>query len=531
MEDNKFYTNIDVRGNIVNLRYVENGEHLFKTITVKPELYIKTNDASKADAVSMHNEPLEKVTFEDKREMNSFLESYKDIDGFSVYGSDNIMNQFVSKMYPGTLKHNASLIKGAIFDIETFSGDIEVQEDGTIKVIEGPFPDPETADYPISMLTCHCSTTDTYYTWGLETFKGVKIGTYVHDPLDPRVGHLNIVYRGFDDERDMLNNMCDWWAEYAPNYYSGWNVEGFDNPYLTNRVARVCGDGAKNKLSPWGYVKKNTIKNAWGQESTVYDYTGCQMLDYKQLFEKHAYANPDDMKLGTVAEYVLGETKIDHSDEGSINSLYIVNYQKSVVYNIIDVNLIVRMNAKKRFFELTFTLAYICKSNYGDTLGTVKPWSALTYSMLYDKGQRPKLKAAYQGDTSFGGGFVRAVKPGRRRWVVSGDLNSLYPHLIQQFNLGAETIVEPEDLPAELRNLPSFTLDDLVNKKVDLSALKKYDLCMTANRQFFKRGKKSIFNEKTRQIYDDRKVIKKEMLGFEQQLVLARAEAKKRGLI
>jgi DNA polymerase elongation subunit (family B) len=183
------------------------------------------------------------------------------------------------------------------------------------------------------------------------------------------------------------------------------------------------------------------------------------------------------------------------------------------------VNLIVQMNNKKRFFELTFTLAYLCKSNYQDTLGTVRPWSALTYSMLYDKGQRPRIKSVYQGDVSFGGGFVRDIKGGRYRWVVSCDLNSLYPHLIQQYNLGAETIIEPEDLAVEIRNLPSFTLDDLVNKRVDLSVLKKYNVCMTANRAFFKRGRKSIFNEKTRQIYDDRKKVKKEMLRFEQEEV------------
>lgn len=42
---------------------------------------------------------------------------------------------------------------------------------------------------------------------------------------------------------------------------------------------------------------------------------------------------------------------------------------------------------------------------------------------------------------------------------------------------------------------------------------------MTANRAFFRRGKRSIFNEKTRLVYDDRKKVKKEMLKLEQELV------------
>lgn len=526
---NQFYTNIDTRGNKVFLRYVEEGEHKAEVIEFAPELYIKTNDPSKADAISMHDEPLQAVQFDDHREMQKFVQQYKDVDGFSVYGTESILNQFVSRVYPGTVSYDPRLIKGAIVDIETFSGDIEFQEDGSVKVIDGPFPDPETAEFPVNLITLHFNQDDTFYVWGLETFKGHKLGTYVHNP-ESRVGKLKVVYFGFDDEHEMLCHYVDFWNKTAFNYWSGWNVETFDNPYLTHRIEKICGESYKKKLSPWNMVQKNTIQGSWGKESTVFDYIGIQMLDYLQLFDKHAFMNPDNMKLDTVAQAVLGEGKVDYKDEGNLNTLYVRNYQKAVEYNIVDVNLIVLMNNKKRFFELTFTLAYLCKSNYQDTLGTVKPWSALTYSMLYDKGVRPKIKSVYEGDTQFGGGFVRDIKGGRFRWTVSCDLNSLYPHLIQQYNLGSETIIEPEDLPAEVRAIPNFSLDDLVNKRVDLSALKKYNICMTANRAFFKRGKKSIFNEKTRQIYADRKAVKKEMLKLEQELVDLEALIEKEGM-
>lgn len=516
---NNFYTNVDTRGNKVFLRYVENGEHKSQVIEFQPELYIKTNNRNNMDAMSMHDEMLEKVTFSDNREMQKFINDYKDVDGFAVYGTESIMNQFISKNYPGNLEYDPTKIKGQIVDIEVFSGDIEVGPNGELIAIEGPFPKPETADFPINLITSYDTVNDTFFVWGLEKFKGHHIGTYKHNPDHPRVGKLKVVYQGFDDEHTLLSNFVAWWNQASPNFWSGWHIEGFDNPYLTNRIEKVCGESAKKKLSPWNMVNKNSITSGWGEEMTVYDYFGCQMLDYQQLFDKHAFMNPDNMKLETVAQLILGEGKIDYKDEGSLNTLYVRNFQKACEYNIVDVDLIKQMNKKKRFFELTFTLAYLCKSNFQDTLGTVRPWSALTYSMLYDKGQRPKIKSVYEGDVSFGGGFVREIKGGRYRWVLSFDLNSLYPHLIQQYNLGAETIIEPEDLPAELRNLPFFTLDDLVNKRVDLSALKKYNVCMTANRAFFKRGKKSIFNEKTRQIYDDRKTVKKQMLKYEQEEV------------
>jgi hypothetical protein len=527
----QFYTNVDVRGSKVFLRYIEDGVAKSEIVDFSPELYIKTNDISKQDAVSMHDEPLEAVTFTDNKEMNKFIESYKDIDGFSVYGTESIMNQFMSKAYPNNIEYDGSLIKGAIVDIEVFSGDVVMGEDGVLQAIDGPYPSPDTVEYPINLITCQSTITGIYHVWGLEEFKGYRIGGYIHNSEDRRVGHLKVEYKGFNDEHSLLQDFVTFWNKEAFNFWSGYYIEGFDNPYLTNRIEKVCGEAAKKKLSPWNIINKNSVNNGWGEDMTVYGFVGCEMLDYKQLFEKHAYMNPDNLKLDTVARAILGEGKIEYKDEKNLNSLYVLNYQKCVEYNIIDVDLIVQMNNKKRFFELTFILAYLCKSNYQDTLGTVRPWSALTYSMLYNKGQRPKIKSVYQGDTQFGGGFVREIKGGRFRWVVSMDLNSLYPHIIQQSNMGPETIIEPEDLPAEIRNLPNFTLDDLVNKKVDLSVLKKYDICMTANRAFFKRGKRSIFNEKTREIYDTRKKVKKEMLNLEQELVWAKEEARKRGLI
>ena len=507
-----WYQNIDVRGSKVMLRYVEDNIQKSQIVDYQPDLYIKTNDAAKADAMSMHNEPLERVCFDDSKQMRSFLETYKDIDGFSVYGSDNVMNQFVAKNFPGEIKFDPAQIRCAIVDIETFSGDID--EDGN--PIDGPFPDPQVAEFPISMVTLYNTYDKTFYVWGLEYFKNRFIGTYVHDETHSRVGGLKVVYKGFKTEFDMLNDYVDSWKASQYNCWSGWYIEGFDNPYITNRIEKVCGESAKKKLSFWNIVNANKTHDNFGAETVEYEYLGCQMLDYKSLFEKHGYMNPDNLKLQTVALAILGEGKIDYADEGNLNTLYIRNYQKCIEYNITDVNLIVMMNNKKQFLELTYILTYMAKCNYRDTLGTVKPWSACAYSMLYDKGVRPKIKSVYQGDTNFGGGFVRVIKPGRYRWVVSTDLNSLYPHIIQGWNLGAETIIEPEDLPQEVRNIANFTLDDLVNKRVDLSILKKYDLCMTANRQFFRRDQRSIFNVKTREIYDARKLVKREMLILEQ---------------
>jgi hypothetical protein len=318
-----FYTNLYTKGSKVYLRSIEDGQRKSEIIDFIPELYIKTNDAAKATSMSMRDEPLEKLQFTDSKEMKAFIESYKDIDGFSVYGSENIVNQFVSRNYPGNLTYDANQIRCAIVDIETFSGDIKVNEDGTFSVIDGPFPDPETSEFPINLITNYSTYDQTYYVWGLETFKGNKIGTYVHDENEPRVGKLKVVYKGFDDEYSLLNDFVNHWQQNAFDCWSGWYIEGFDNPYLTNRIISVCGDATKKKLSPWNNVIKKVSNNTWGKEVTVYDYVGCQMLDYKALFDKHAFMNPDNMKLATVAELVLGESKVDMTDSGGLNMAYL----------------------------------------------------------------------------------------------------------------------------------------------------------------------------------------------------------------
>lgn len=520
----KFYTDVTERGGKIYLRSIDDGIRSKQVIEMQPELYIKTNDASRKDAMSMHDEPLEKVIFSDKKEMRGFIENYKDVDGFSIYGMDRLEYQFITRNFPGKLNFNANHIRGAIVDIEVFSGDI----DANGNCIDGPFPKPETAEYPINLITIYTTHDKTYHVFGLESFKGHRLGTYIHDSDHPRIGKLNIDYRGFESESALLNNFCDFWAESDIDYWSGWYIEGFDNPYLTNRIQKVCGESAKKKLSPWRIIIQGAIKNSWGGEDVVYDYMGCAMLDYKALFMKHGFMNPDDYKLQTVGEMILGEGKVDYKDEGNLNTLYVRNYQKAVEYNCVDVKLVVDIDNKMQLLGLTFTLAYLTKSNYNDTLATVKPWSALAYSMLYEKGVQPRLKSLYPGNTQFAGGFVRVITPGRRRWVLSFDLNSLYPHLIQQYNLGAETIIEPEDLPDEVRNMVYFSMDDLVNKRVDLSILKKYNICMTANRQFFRRDRMSIFNEKTREIYTNRSIVKKNMLKMKQKKVDLEAQFKDR---
>lgn len=516
----RFYTNVEKRGSKIYLKYADTETQRRGKMEVEfqPQLYVAgtANPTSK----NMQDEPLEAIKFDNMKGMSEFIERYKGIDGYKIYGQKDPIYQFITKYFPGKFAWDPNLISGGTVDIEVFSGDIKIEDDGSVTAIPGPFPEPTEAAYPISMLTIRHRLTGQYHVWGLEWFKGHHVGTYKHNPEHERVGRLPVVYKGFETEQAMLNDMLHWWHEQDFDLTTGWYYEEFDVPYMVNRCRAVCGPTMAGKLSPWGVIKDRTIKSLRGDVPT-YEFMGSSILDMLNLFKKHGYMEPPNWKLGTIAEIILGETKISYEEEGTINNLYILNYQKSVEYNIIDVDLVHRLDDKMQFLLLTFVLAYMTKSNYPDTLATVKPWSALAYSKLNEKGIQPELRALSHTSKEIVGGFVKEVRPGKYRWAVSGDLNSLYPHLMQQYNLGIETLVEPWDLPAEVQNsIPvNFSIDDLVEKKIDLSVLKKYNLCMTANRQFFRRDRMAIFNELTREIYTGRALVKKDMKKDEQKLV------------
>lgn len=418
----KFFLNIASRSGKILHRYIENGERKKEIIDFQPSLYIKASIKENVVTQSLKDELLEPVTFTDHKEMRDFIKDYKDIDGFSIYGSDNLVTQFTSIEYPGNIVADASKVRMATVDIETFSGSFD--RDGNY--VNGPFPKPENCElYPVVMVSLTDKSTGDIHTFALEEIYGRYLGTYVHNKEHDRIGKKNIIYKGFKTEREMLSAFLSAWEALDFDAWTGWSIESFDNPYLIGRIIHVLGKSAANRLSPWGSVNRDTIKNDYGGEEVVYDIVGIEMLDYKALFKKHGFMNPLDYKLHTVANLVLGKGKLDY-DAKDPNELYVKDFQKAVEYNIVDNDVVDDIDRKMGLLGLTCTLAYMTKSNYKDTLGTVKPWNNLLFCMLSDRKIFPEIKSIYQGDTKFAGGFVRAVdEPGRRRWVVSCDLNSL----------------------------------------------------------------------------------------------------------
>lgn len=548
----KVYTSIFKKGNKLMVRSIdqETGTRYKEQIDYQPFLYVETKRPEKQTARSLIDEPLERVDFPTINDFMDFQEKYKNINGFKMFGCKNPVYQYIAQAYPGQIKYDFNYIRGNIVDIEVNSGELVFDDTGKpIDMKPGPFPEPEHAKYPINAVTIYDTKTNVFFVLGLEVFQGHKMGTYVHDPKHEKIGACKVIYKGYDDEIKLLMDMMNLFAKMEPDFISGWNSQGFDEVYIINRVKNVLGDEWAKKISPWNYIRQKTHVGAFGKEQITYDIYGVASLDYKDLVDKHADVELANKKLNTAGEHFLGEGKLDHSEAKNLSRLYFLNYQKFITYNIQDVNLIVRMDAKLKFFNLVYILAYCCHCNPEDTLGTVAPWSSMLYEKAHNRGQEPELKSPYPGDTEYLGAFVQEPVPGMYRWGVSIDANALYPHTAMQYNMGPDTMLseqegykvrmmlvkeldQQEQTPYIRRLKECIRNKELINEfyweeTYVFKTLKELNLTMTPNIVFFKRDRVSIISETFDELYTSRKVVKKEMLQVEQQVVDLKEEHKK----
>lgn len=481
----KFYTNIRAYGN--NLLYIgyENGQRVQQKIEFQPEFYRESKNSNEPFS-SYDGVALAPATFPSMKDAKDFLESHKDV--MRIYGTDKFSVQYLAQKFHGDISYDFSKIKIYGLDIEVMS------DDG--------FPEVESARKPITAITIHDTNNDFYHVWGVKDY----------------TPHLpNIKYNQFSiaTEKEMLQDFISWLKVQPPDIMTGWNLRGFDLPYLIHRIIQLLGEGAANELSPWKVIRQTKVKTqkfASGIDEINYDIYGIAVLDYLDLYKKYKQSQQASYKLGNIAFSELEETKIEF--EGSLHNLYETNYQKYVEYNVHDTTLVHRLNKKLRFLELIIQVAYIGKvPMYTDALGTVSYWEFLIYHHLYENKMIPPLKRHNANGKSeqFQGAYVKDPIVGKHAWIASFDLTSLYPSIIRQLEIGPETLVR--DLPFELEEFrQKVSVTSLLNRELDTSILKRFGYSMGANGAFFKQGKKSFLSELVEKIFNQRKAWKKQSL-------------------
>ena len=173
----------------------------------------------------------------------------------------------------------------------------------------------------------------------------------------------------------------------------------------------------------------------------MFDLVGISSIDYMDAYKKFTYVNQERYSLNHTAYVELGEKKLDYSEYASLHELYKTNYQKFVDYNVHDVILVERLEEKMKLMEMIISLAYMAKCNFNDVFSPVKMWDCIIHNHLRNQNVVIPPKVHETKTEAYEGAFVKDPQIGRHKWVCSFDLNSLYPHLIMQYNISPETIV------------------------------------------------------------------------------------------
>jgi len=471
----RFYTNVQLIGNQFLVRGVENGKRFETRDEFFPTLFVKSKKESKYRTLGgEHVEPVNPGTVRDCRE---FYKKYDEVDGFAIYGNDRYIYQYISEKYPeDEIKFDISQIKLVTLDIEVAS------EEG--------FPDVESCSEEILAITIQDYTTKKIITWGVKPFNNKQ---------------PNVTYHHCPSEYELLNHFINYWMVDVPDVVTGWNIQLYDIPYICKRLNRVLGEKLMKRFSNWGLVTEGETY-IQGRKHTTFDVGGLTQLDYLDLYKKFTYKAQESYRLDYIAEVELGQKKLDHSEFDTFKDFYTQGWQKFIEYNIVDVELVDRLEDKMKLIELALTMAYDAKVNYADVFYQVRMWDNIIYNYLKKRSIVIPPKNKSQKNEKYAGAYVKEPIPGIYDWVVSFDLNSLYPHLIMQYNISPETLLDERH--------PSVTVDKILNEDLNFEMYKDYAVC--ANGAMFRKDVKGFLPELMEKMYGDRVIFKKKMLQAKQ---------------
>ena len=468
-----FYTNIQLAGDTILYRGYQDGDPVQFRTQFSPTLYVLSKNKNERFK-TLDGRPVSPIEFTSSREAREFIKTYDGVEGFEVHGYERFVYQYMRREFPGDVEYDINQMK-------IYALDIEVQ-------CENGFPDVEAAAEEMLSITIKDMVTKQYYCWAVREFEvpdGVKAFIY-------------------DTERDMLTNFMEWWVQNTPDILTGWNVNLYDVPYIARRLNRMLGEKWMKSLSPWNRANEREVY-VQGRKNYAYDLSGINILDYLDLYRKFTYSNQESYRLDHIAFVELGQRKLDHSEYENFKDFYTRDWQKFIEYNIQDVELIDRLEDKMKLLELAITMSYDAKANFEDVYSQVRMWDTLIYNYLTDRNIVVPPKKGAKKDEKYAGAYVKEPIPGKYDWVVSFDLNSLYPHLIMQYNISPETLWETRH--------SSASVERILREEIAFDG--KFAVC--ANGAQYRKDIHGFLPEIMQKIYDERTIYKKKMLAAKQE--------------
>ena len=469
-----FYTNVLQYGNSLLVRYVENGKRLTKRVKYQPTLFDLVNTRERTGYSTLDGRVVLPHKFDSIRDAKDWIADRDNQD--IVFGNTQYPYCWIADEYPGRVDWDLDQMLVITIDIEV--------------ECENGFPKPEDALEPMLSITVKNHQTKRIVVWGLHDFRNDRD---------------DVTYIKCESEVHLLKEFLAFWERNVPDIVTGWNTEFFDIPYLCNRIKRVFDEDEVKRLSPWRNVFDRQVYQM-GRTHQIYTIDGVSALDYYDLYRKFTYTNQERYTLDHIAYVELGERK-DGNPFDTFREWYTKDYQSFIEYNITDVELVDKLEDKMRLIELCLTMAYEAKVNLTDVLGTVRYWDILIYNHLRERNLVIPPKKEHGKNEKYEGAYVKDPQVGMHNWVMSFDLNSLYPHLIMQYNISPETLV----------NSGADLAEGMVDKLLEGKAKNDTEYCMTPNGAFFRKDIRGFLPELMESMYNDRVKYKKLMLQAEQE--------------
>jgi DNA polymerase elongation subunit (family B) len=308
----EFYVSAFQYGNKILYRGYKNGRRVHEKVDFSPTLYLNAKKSSKYKTLfGQMVEPIQPGSINDCKD---FIKRYDGVDGFDVYGMTQYNYQYIADKFPGEIIPDMSVMNITTIDLECAS--------------ELGFPDPVKADEEILLISIHEKNTNKNIVWGTRD--------YIRLPED------TFEYRLCSNEQSMIRQFIEWWQGNTPDILTGWNINGFDIPYLVNRITKILDEDWLKKLSPWGVINSREFKSAIGKSVVEYAFLGVVFLDYLELYRKYTYSSQESYALGNIATVELGTAKKEL--DGSFRDAY------NGTYEVTDPNI----RTSSKFHELSY---------------------------------------------------------------------------------------------------------------------------------------------------------------------------------
>lgn len=402
----------------------EEGNRTRLDCSFAPYLYIEDPNGSHT---SIFKTKLRRKSFETQYDRSKFVKN----SGIKrLFYNYNCTQQFLIDTY---WEHNETddfskyPLKIVYLDIETCSSlineeDVEYDEDGEEIDARG-FPKVTEANHEINVITCYDTLSKKFHTFGSKPYTNKN---------------KDVIYYYCKDETELLQKFLKYWSDDYPDIVTAHNGEFFDFPYIANRITRILGEDYTKELSPVGNVYFRQIFGQFGQTQQRLCIDGVSLLDYLDVYKRFILQPRESYRLDSIAEIELGENKLDFGDQ-NLFALAKNDWDKFVDYNIQDVNLLVKLEAKLQFLGLVRMLAYIGCTTFESAMGSI---SVIGGALAINAKQKNLVTHTFirgDGSGTNPGAYVADPKQGINKNIVSFDANSLYPNVMITLNISSET--------------------------------------------------------------------------------------------